>query len=334
MIPKGASMNGISITLAAALALGAAAHAARFEFGILGDAPYTALEEQRFRKLVQAMNGAEPAFVVHVGDLHADARGAGPTPCTDEALAGSKALLETIAHPVVVTPGDNDWTDCHGGEPPVEPLARLEALRRVLFAEDRTLGRRQLAVSRQSGDAAHVAFRENARWVHGDVVFATVHMVGSNNNLGRGAEADAEHARRDAANIEWMKQAFELAERGKHKAVVLLTQANPYFEDRWPRSRRSLMRLAQPPAAGSGFRAFLAALELEVAAWRRPVLFVHGDTHYFRVDKPLFDPASGRAFEGFTRVETFGSPYVGWVRIVVDTARPGMFEFRPEMVTE
>lgn len=310
------------------LALPLAVYAGRFEFGVVGDAPYTPTEEARFHKVVEAMNAAPLAFVVHVGDLHADARGEAATPCTDAMLANRRAMLDASRHPVVVTPGDNDWTDCHGGKPPVDPLERLKALRRALFADGRSLASRKLEVKGQP------KFPENARWVHEDVLFFTLHMVGSNNNLGRSAEADAEHAERMVANIAWMKEGFEEADRGRYKAVVVLTQANPYFEDRWPQSRRPTMRIAAPPDRPSGFRAFMAALEVEVGAWERPVLFVHGDTHYFRVDKPLFDPSSGRIFQGFTRLETFGSPYVGWVRVVVDTSKPGIFEFKADSVVD
>ena len=35
-------------------------------------------------------------------------------------------------------------------------------------------------------------------------------------------------------------------------------------------------------------REFLAALEKETVAFGKPVVYVHGDTHIFRVDKPLF----------------------------------------------
>ena len=47
------------------------------------------------------------------------------------------------------------------------------------------------------------------------------------------------------------------------------------------------------------------------------VLLVHGDTHRFRVDSPLRDPASGVPVANFTRVEVFGSPNVNWVRLRV-----------------
>jgi hypothetical protein len=255
------------------------ARAARFEIGLIGDAPYTASEETKLRKVIQAMNTAELAFVVHVGDLHTEAGRGEPTPCTEAMLADRKALLQASRHPLVFTTGDNDWTDCHTGTPAVEPLARLNAIRRAFYAEGVTLGQRTIPVKRQGGGAA-----------------------------------------------------LEAAERDRSKAVVIFTQANPFFEERWSAGRRSVNRVADPPARASGFRAFLVALELEVASFERPVLFVHGDTHYFRVDKPLFDSASGRILENLTRVESFGSPYVHWVRIVLDTERPGVFEFKPELV--
>jgi hypothetical protein len=50
---------------------------------------------------------------------------------------------------------------------------------------------------------------------------------------------------------------------------------------------------------------------------------VHGDSHYFRVDKPLLDD-QGRRLENFTRVETFGDNAatglndVQWVKALVD----------------
>jgi hypothetical protein len=73
-------------------------------------------------------------------------------------------------------------------------------------------------------------------------------------------------------------------------------------------------------------------LETEVVTFGKPVLFVHGETHVFRVDKPLFNTKNGRAIENFTRLEVFGSPDVHWVRIIVDPNNPNLFIFRPEIV--
>ena len=49
-------------------------------------------------------------------------------------------------------------------------------------------------------------------------------------------------------------------------------------------------------------------------AGNKPVLFLHGDTHYLRIDKPLFRTGEngggdrGRQVENFTRVEIYGYP--------------------------
>ena len=73
-------------------------------------------------------------------------------------------------------------------------------------------------------------------------------------------------------------------------------------------------------------------------AFGKPVVYVHGDTHIFRVDKPLFGSTSRRIIENFTRVETIGYPDTRgypdthWVRAIVDPKEPNVFSFRLEIV--
>jgi hypothetical protein len=33
-----------------------------------------------------------------------------------------------------------------------------------------------------------------------------------------------------------------------------------------------------------------------------------------------------------TRLETYGSPFVGWVKVTVEPSRPDVFSFEPRMV--
>ena len=72
-------------------------------------------------------------------------------------------------------------------------------------------------------------------------------------------------------------------------------------------------------------------------AFRKPVAYVHGDSHYFRVDKPFLD-ALGRRLENFTRVETFGDNQqngtndVNWLKVLVDPASREVFSFQPQIV--
>ena len=64
-----------------------------------------------------------------------------------------------------------------------------------------------------SEEARYARFRENVRWTYGGALFVTLHVIGSNNNLGRTPVMDAEYAERTAANLAWMRQAFDLATR-------------------------------------------------------------------------------------------------------------------------
>jgi hypothetical protein len=314
-----------------------AAQPTRFEIGLIGDLPYSPEDEAKFPHLMQAMNEANLAFVVHVGDIEWSPRGykaskTGTMPCTDATFAERKLLFHTSKHPFILTPGDNAWTDCHEAEPPPDPIERLVKLREVFFQGDQSLGQRPLPLTRQSTDPQHAKFRENVRWTYGEVLFVTLHIVGRNNNLGRTPEGDAEYAERNAANLVWLKQAFELAKRNAHKGLMILTQANPDFEDHWGERRQQSLHVTPPDPKPTGYGDFLKALETEVLAFDKPVAFVQGDTHYFRIDKPLFSTTKRRMIEHFTRVEVFGSPNVHWVRGIVDLNEPQVFTFKPEIV--
>lgn len=318
--------------------------ALRFEVGLIGDMPYDARHEREFASVMKALDAADLAFVVHNGDFWWDGNewtdeAGGRPPCSDEAFQDRLALARRSRHPFVFVAGDNEWTDCHRAKPrPYDPLERLAKLRRMFFPDGQSLGRRTLRLTRQSGDARYASFRENARWVYGDVVFVTLHVVGSNNNLGRTPEMDAEHAERMAANLAWMRQAFDVAVRGGSPAVMIIAQANPRFETSWPAIMQQRYMLAglgfKSPETRrpTGFDGFLAALEKQTVAFGKPVVYVHGDSHLFRIDKPLVGSSSRRIIENFTRVETFGHPYAHWVRAVVDPRDPGVFTFREEIV--
>ena len=319
---------------------------ARFEFALIGDVPYDGRQEKDFPNVIREINAADLAFVVHDGDFQWDGAGwneraGGMTPCSDATFEDRLRLAQSFRHPFIFTPGDNDWTDCHRSKPrPYDPLDRLTKVRQMFFQGDRSLGQRTMRLTRQSEDPRYASYRENVRWAHGDVLFVTLHTVGSNNNFGRTPEMDAEHAERNAANVAWMKQAFDLAKRTGSRAVMIITQGNPGFENAWTPVQQSRYMLGglgiKPPAKRrvTGYDEFLPALEEEVLAFGKPVVYVHGDTHTFRVDKPLVGSISRRIIENFTRVETIGYPDTHWVRAIVDPNDPNVFSFRQQIVKE
>lgn len=263
-------------------------------------------------------------------------------PCTDQTYLQRRDDFNTSKHPFIVTPGDNEWTDCHESKTRrFDPLERLAKIRELFFQDDQSLGQQRITLTRQSHDPKYVKFRENAYWVQSDVLFVTIHIPGSNNNFGRTPEMDKEYTERNAADIVWLKQTFDLAKRNSYKGILIFTQANLNFEDRWPdRTIRSL-RVAPSAVKKSGFTEFLIELETETVAFNKPVALVHGDTHYFRIDKPMFDSGAkaaggsrtrGVTIDNFTRIETFGTPSAHWIRVLVDPDDPSVFTFKEALV--
>ena len=320
-------------------------HRGRFQFGAIGDQQYTVEDEAKFPNLIQDMNEANLAFVVHIGDIEPDPRpyninprAFGSMPCTDETFYRRRDEFQTSKPPFIYTPGDNEWTDCHEVKHRNnDPLERLAKIREIFFQGNEALGQQTLTLVRQSDDPKYAKFRENVRWTYGDVLFVTLHMVGSNNNFGRTPEMDAEYKERNGANLAWMKQAFELARGNGNKAITILTQANPGFQNSWPEARFRRYFLNSPikppeKKPKTGYDEFIAALEVETLAFKGPVLMVHGDSHIFRVDQPLVSSKTGRVIENFTRLETFGTPDVHWVRVIVDVNDPNVFTIKPEIV--
>jgi hypothetical protein len=340
----------LSVALATLGTLAASAVQAQdrgFQFALMGDLPYSKVEEQEFDRIIAQVNARELAFVVHVGDMQNDPRpynrnpARSAMPCTDEINEWLLGRFQQVRHPFVLTPGDNDWVDCHHlAARKVDPLDRLAALRAKFYPEGKSLGGRAMPVVSQAADPQFAKFRENLRWSIGGVTFATLHITGSNDNFGRSAEMDAEQRERKAANLVWLKQAFARAKADGSRGLVLMTQANPAFENSWEMNRKTLLfnrvlGINPPnPPVPTAFEDCVAALAEEMESYDKPVAFLHGDTHLFRIDQPLYSAKTKRPFENFTRVETFGSPNSHWVLVTIDPADPGLFRFQPQIVPE
>ena len=284
-----------------------------------GDAAHCAREEQRLDALIARMNAARPAFSVFLGDSKG-----GNEACTDAIVfTRTQRWFGLFEHPLFYTPGDNEWTDCWqpraGGHDPVAILARV---REAFFARPESLGRVTLPLTRQADiDPPHAPYVENARWEHHGVVFATVHVVGSDNNRPpeQGPQppgAAGEFPARDAANRAWIAGAFAEAERTGAAALVLMVQADMFFRDRCNFGDME------------GVRATRAAIAEGAAHFGRPVLLLHGDSHFFLADHPLRDGAN-RVLGNVLRVMVPGAQDIRAVRIVVDPAAAEPFAIAP-----
>lgn len=300
------------------LALPAARAAEPFSFAAMGCMPYgLPAAAPAFERLLAEINRHNPAFTVHLGDTKG-----GSEPISDALLDRIHDYFMTLDGPLIYTPGDNEWTDVHrrsvGGLDPLEWLGKVRAR---YFATEHSLGRNPIPLVTQRRDPAHAFMVENARWSISGVVFATVHVVGSNNNDDVEVPgARDEFLARDAANVAWVRETFAEARETDAPGVALLFQASPFAND-WDRE-----------GYDSGFENFLRAVETEARAYARPVLLVHADDHRYRLDRGVRFQAGAAPAANVTRLATFGAGDVHATLVVVQPGHPHVFLPGPLLV--
>src|SRR5262245_692218 len=320
-----------------------------YAIGLWGDMPYSDVQALTgVPNLIADMNKQDLAFTVHDGDLKAGNGIPGsvtPTTCDDALYTQALGFFNALTAAAIVTPGDNDWTDCdrpsNGG---FSSRERLDHERQVFFSNEFSLGQHRLRQEVQMeplclGVNGFVPCVENRRWTVGGVTYATLNVQGSCNNLCDTAPDPAEWAARNHANIVWMQDTFAAAVARHSAAIMFIAQANPGWDlsDPTRAPLRDPKTLVETDGQPDGFHEFLVALRDEVIAFRKPVAYVHGDSHYFRVDKP-FQDAEGRRLENFTRVETFGDNAqngtndVQWVKVLVNARSREVFAYQPQIV--
>jgi hypothetical protein len=321
--------------VAGALLLPFSAHAdPTFAFGLWGDVPYArSKDEPKMPALLADMNASDIAFSIYDGDIKD-----GSSKCDEGVYTWAIDYFNSFRMPTVYVPGDNEWTDCHrtnnGG---YDNLERLDHIRKLMFTSTDSFGKTSMPLDHQGKPGEK--FSENVRFVHGSIVFVGLDVPGSNNNkvnddksctmksartLDQCRADNAEFAERDAANVAWVHEAFELAKKTNAPGIVLVSQADPWFD-----LPETDVNERDDPGA-DGYTDFLAKIVEETKAFPGQVLYVHGDTHFFKLDKPLLKQTD--LLENFTRLETFGSPNVHWVRVTVDLSSREVFTVRPMIV--
>ncbi len=309
------------LALLTGLVLPWTAPAQPFTFAAFGDMPYCNPRDPAgchdelawVEALVETINAARPAFTIFLGDT----KGGGES-CSDAIILDrTEAWFSRIAGALIYTPGDNEWTDCwqtRAGS--FDPLERLQALRERFFALPRSLGRAPLPLTRQAdADPAHRLYTENARWERNGVLFATIHVPGSDNNRPMVQSGEVppgsprEYPARNQANLAWIAEAFALAERAGHRALVFAFQADLYYRDRCGRG------------TVEGHQDTRRALAEGAQRFGRPVLLVHGDSHFYLLDKPVPDVPN------LTRLMVPGAQDIRAVLVTADPAAPEPFRF-------
>jgi calcineurin-like phosphoesterase family protein len=295
---------------------------APFAFALIGDMPYGPAREAQFARVVAEINRDNDVdFVMHAGDIKA-----GSERCDDSLIRHRFDLYQSFQRAFVYTPGDNEWTDCHrANNGQYNPLERLAFVRSVFFPQTgRTTGGQLRPVRSQADGSTYSEFVENVMFRSQSVMFATVHVVGSNNDLepwvgisptdsctSPRPDRIAEFERRQAAALTWLDEVFAAATDAS--GVFLLMQANPYDPP------------SNPAQCPSGFQAFLTRLATRAQQYGKPVMLAHGDDHFFFMDQPLPNPL-------FSRVQTYGEAKVHWLKVHVDPKSSGVFSIEQKIV--
>jgi hypothetical protein len=312
-----------------------------YTIGLFGDMPYGALGRSQYPSLLADINQSNVAFSIFDGDLQAGGDG----PCTDSLYATALGNFDKLDRPLVWVPGDNDWTDCWGRygkaqQPYQDPIERLNHERRLFDSTDQSLGQKTLRLTRESSEGGQYSiYSENVRWVYGPVVYIGLNVQGSNDNypypetdLENGAvvtrsasELDRERNEeiaRKAADLHWLSESFAFAKQIGAKGVLIDWQGDPNFNNE---------QHVTNPHDWDAFPDYVNALRTETMSFPGQVVLVHGDSHYFKIDKPINLP-SGGVLANFTRVETFGARQTHWVSATIDPSDPNLFEFEPRIV--
>lgn len=293
---------------------------AKSTLAVIGDVPYgtTPTDSTQTTALPAFLRAfdtdPEVSLALHVGDIHS-----GSQYCTETYDLTIATDWKALKHPLVYTPGDNEWTDCHkskqgggaynaasgaidyrvdgsgnllsyaGGD----PLANLELVRSIFFATPGkafggTMSVHSQALEYDRSFPTDSSYVENVWFMQSDVLFVTVNLPGGSNNdtdpwYGAPAMSPVqaqEVANRTAADLRWLDAAFTRAVTEQRIAVVIQLQA-----DMWDLDGKAAAHLAQ-------YKPFIDLIATRAKAFGKPVLLINGDSHVFRSDNPLVQGAS------------------------------------------
>lgn len=295
---------------------------AKSTLAVFGDSPYgnggptdTAqfLASPAFIKSIN--DDTDVAAVLNVGDIHS-----GKEYCTEAYNLSIYKLWTSFKSPLVYTPGDNEWTDCHkkkqgGGEYNAttgmvnylvdasgnlidhaggDPVANLALVRSIFFAAPgKTIGG-AMAVHSQARDfdinhPSDSSYVENVWFEQSKVLVVTLNIPGGSNNdtdpwygTPNMSSAQAQEvANRSAANLRWLDAAFKQASTSGDIAVVIQVQA-----DMW-----DIDGAAAGAAHLSNYKPFIDSMARNAQSFGKPVLLLNGDSHVYRSDNPLVQGA-------------------------------------------
>jgi len=361
----------LSIAVAAALAVPAAVALAGgngspessssnpFTMAVFGDEPYgtTPTDTAEFNAtpaFIRSINeDPDVREVMHVGDIHS-----GSQYCTQSYDQSIFDLWATFKDPLIYTPGDNEWTDCHkpkeggglydastgqiaptlvnGVNPDYaggDPLANLALVRSIFFPQPGlTLGGQKMQVISQAQvfDANHPTdsqYVENVMWEQSQVLFVTINLPGGSNN-----DQDTWYGDGTSAHTPPFQTPGQVQE-GPQRTGADTRWLDAAFAKAKADGMKAVVIGAQAdmwdPEKGAshqaGYEPIVSDIATDTNAFGGPVLMFNGDSHVYQSGNP-FSPSDpnynihpGYTVPDFHRVVVHGSTFpLEWLKLTID----------------
>lgn len=294
----------------------------KFTVAVVGDMPYGTSIADTSQYLAspafisQINKDSDVSAVLHLGDLHS-----GKEPCTETYNKSILDLWKSFRMPVVYTPGDNEWADCHkakqyggaynsttglieyytstttkGTDAPFfsyqggDPLANLDLIRSMFFNTGGIKLTGSLDIHSQSKefDPAYPAdanYVENVWWMKSNVMFVTLNIPGGSNNdtdIWYGAPSMSTSQTQEIANRSGANKRWLNMAFSQAKSRNAIAVVIQVQGDMW-----DLDGNAAGLAHLTEYKQFTDSIASNTASFAKPVLLLNGDSHKFRVDNPL-----------------------------------------------
>lgn len=292
-----------------------------FAFVALGDMPYNLpADYARYDNVIKDINRQNQVFNVFVGDIKASS-----LPCSQEVYDKMLNSFAQFKKPLIYTPGDNEWTDCGKKEAgSFVPEERLDVLRSTFYRDKlKSFGIEKISLISQGSNPEFTKFVENTRWENQNIGFATVHIVGTNNNFTPESKSNNyEFFERDKADLAWLEEIFQNAKSKNLAGLVIFEHADMFNDNK-------------DAGDANAFKHIIKKLKELTVDFKKPVLLINGDSHVFLVDKPMYEKGKEKekkCIDNFTRLQVPGDANMHAVKVTVNPESKSLFQIEQLIV--
>ncbi len=286
-----------------------------FEFALIGDVPYDAKDLSKFDNVVEEINSDKKlnwVLALQPGGQNI------ALPCTDERFKDHLDRLQQFEIPLILTPENIEWTNCHHAFDRSRPLERRYDSTNLFQPSERLARLREIfypqPVKTQTNSPAHSESAENMYWMKNHILFATLTIEGNNN-----AQAVDGEAGTAKATFTWIQEVFKQAKTHNARGVFLLFEANP------AESKESNPGRAE-------FEKIHTAFERESVKYGKPVVLAHSGSSYFRMNQSMPVSINNQKAGNVINVKTFDADEFHWLRVTVNPESKKVFTIHREIV--